>query len=106
MEEGDSGAYVLSLSTPPTDNVTLHVQANDTVTSVLTSSFVFTPANWNQSQVLQLQGVDDNIILASPYAGRVAVQGSSQDPRYTFNPILLVILLADTDKGRLGKERK
>ena len=59
-ELGKAAQYSVSLSSAPAKNVTVHFTSRDkTEGEVKRPDLVFTPANWNTPQTLEITGVDD-----------------------------------------------
>ncbi|MFH1253067.1 MAG: Calx-beta domain-containing protein [Candidatus Uhrbacteria bacterium] len=60
-EDGLADSYTLSLDSQPLSDVTVSwsFAGNDIV--LIESTFVFTPANWNQTQAVFVEAVDDQI---------------------------------------------
>lgn len=60
-ESGGTATFSVHLESQPTDVVTIGLTSSDTSEGILsTSQLVFTPANWNQAQVVTVIGVDDS----------------------------------------------
>ncbi len=60
ITEGAQGTIGVRLGLPPAANVTVAVASSDAgAASVTPTSLVFTTANWNQEQLVTVQGVDD-----------------------------------------------
>jgi hypothetical protein len=100
LAEGSSGVYSVQLTAEPVDNVTLYAYGVDGLVSVRNGPFVFTPHDWAMLRQLELEAVDDHVLLPSPYEGRVALEGTSSDARFSFASILFSVVLSDTDIGK------
>ncbi len=59
-EGGTSNTYTAVLNSQPTVNVIVNV-AGDSQVSLVTSTLVFTPGNWNVAQTIRVQAVDDTL---------------------------------------------
>ena len=64
----------------------------------MTDKLTFDDTNWNVSKEIYIVGVDDNMILESPYGGVLQVSSDSTIPAYR-NSANLTLLVADTDEG-------
>ena len=60
----------------------------------------FNPLNWNSSYNFYLLGVEDDVILPSPYGGRFRVSSLSSNKSLNANGTLTV-LIADDDRGNM-----
>jgi hypothetical protein len=82
-ENGDSATFKVELDAPPIAPVTIPLESSmPTEGTVSPTSLTFTPANWNQPQVVTVTGVDDNVRDGNrPY--QILVKPAvSTDPRY------------------------
>ena len=59
IAEDGARSFAFSLSTQPTDDVTVSFEASPAVATVSPSSRTFTPSNWNSAQGFVLSGVQD-----------------------------------------------
>ncbi|BAO43766.1 hypothetical protein [Thiolapillus brandeum] len=97
-EDGSSAQYALALTAQPQNDITVSVQSMDSGEGVPQSaSFTFTPSDWNQSQTLTVQGVDDVLVDGvQNYQVQVAAAG---DPGYdAFTPLQLRLSNNDNDQ--------
>ena len=63
----------------------------------------FYPSDWNSSHDFYLLGVEDDVILPSPYGGRFRV--SSLSPNRTLNANgTLTVLIMDDDRGKFWRK--
>lgn len=85
-EAGGQASFNIALKSQPSDSVTLNlVSSNPNEGKVSASSLTFTPANWNQAQVLTVTGVDD-LAVDGPVAYSILTRFSgSTDPLYSVN---------------------
>ena len=60
-EDGSSDSFTVQLNTQPTSNVVIEITGLDDSEGTLSiSELTFTPDNWNQTQLVNITGVDDN----------------------------------------------
>ncbi len=92
-EVGGTASFSVVLNTAPTANVTIAVSSSDTTEgTVVPSSLVFTPANWNTAQTVTVTGVPDTIV-----DGNIGYQitlgfATSTDPNYNgVDPVDVVL---------------
>lgn len=82
-ENGGSDAFRVTLSTQPTANVTVALSSSDTTEgTVSSSSLTFTPANWNITQTVTVNGVNDTAIDGDLAYTIVLAAAVSSDPDY------------------------
>jgi len=59
-EQGDAINLDISLTSEPSDDVTIQIISSDTGEGTVdTAQMIFTPSDWDQVQVLQVTGQDD-----------------------------------------------
>lgn len=82
-ESGDIATFQVGLTTPPKSDVTIPVSSSDPLEGeVITSSIVFTPANWSVPQTITVTGVDDSVVEGNTPYTVVLGPASSTDPDY------------------------
>ena len=60
-EDGTADSFTVQLNTQPTSNVVIEITGLDDSEGTLSiSELTFTPDNWNQTQLVNITGVDDN----------------------------------------------
>ncbi|CAN0362232.1 unnamed protein product, partial [Ectocarpus sp. 4 AP-2014] len=95
LEGGESDTYEISLTTAPTENVTVTVNTGTEVSADLTT-LTFTPADFDQPQTVTLTAVDD---AAEDGTQTILVTHdiASLDPAYDniATPSLIVVVLDD-----------
>jgi len=78
----------IKLSSAPTAPVTIPVTSSNTAEGTIvapaTGSLTFTPANWNTTQPVTVQGTDDFVVDTNTYAPYTVILGimTSTDPNY------------------------
>lgn len=99
-EDGATAQYEISLRTQPTENVTVQIQPDEeTTTSV--SGVTFTPANWDQPQMIQVTAVDDNI-SEDAHQGFIQHSANSDDSLYEEVAVSdVVVNIEDNDGARI-----
>ena len=65
----------------------------------LTRQLQFNASNWNISREIFIMGVDDNLILESPYGGTLDIASVSNDTSLNANASL-TLLVSDTDERK------
>ena len=63
--------YSVVLASQPDADVTVTLTVSDGQTAVTTSSLVFTSTNWDQSQVVSVNAIDDEVDETDPHAGTI-----------------------------------
>ena len=62
INEGDTAAYAVSLSSPPDSNVEVTVASGDTaIATVAPATLAFTTENWHEPQEVTVTGVSDGV---------------------------------------------
>ncbi len=84
-------SYCMVLESPPCDIVTINI-VPDAQTMVFSSPLVFTPANWNVVQCLNVQAVDDAIVEGL-HTSAISHSAVSSDPGY--NGLSIPDIIAD-----------
>ncbi|MCH8473874.1 MAG: S8 family serine peptidase [Opitutales bacterium] len=79
-EDGGSLSYSVVLTTAPSQNVTVTIDAGDRV-AALPAQLTFTPANWDQSQSVQLSAVDNEVVDGDEFV-TIGATATSDDPAY------------------------
>ncbi len=88
----------ISLSTQPTDDVTITFTSSDTnEVTVSTSSITFTPANWNVKQRVIIAAVDDNYVRDDSAMVTIAVGLDSAEEYLTASNIEIDVSIIDDD---------
>ncbi|MCB1232284.1 MAG: hypothetical protein KDN19_18695, partial [Verrucomicrobiae bacterium] len=105
-EAGGSADISLSLETEPTRAVTVNVSGwNAAEGRVSASRFVFTPANWDQPQVLTITGVDD-WIDDGDITYTISLKTTSRDVGYSRLSEEIEVVNDDDDDPSAGSEIK
>jgi uncharacterized Zn-binding protein involved in type VI secretion len=82
LQEGGTDTYSIQLSTEPLDDVTITITSGDSdQLTVQPQTLVFTPADWNQSQTVTVQGVVDTDVENDEVI-TVTHTATSLDPDY------------------------
>lgn len=103
-EAGGSTDIALSLQTEPTRVVTVKVSGwNEAEGRVSATRFVFTPANWDQPQVLRITGVDDWVDDGDHTHG-LQLKTVSRDPDYSNLSEQIEVVNQDDDDPATGSE--
>lgn len=89
-EGGAAGTYTAVLTQVPSADVTVTVKP-DKQLSVARTQLTFTPENWNVSQVISVQALQDNIVEGL-HSGTVTHTVTSSDVNYTVIPTSSVTL--------------
>jgi hypothetical protein len=76
-ESGTTDSYAVTLTRPPSANVTIHI-ATDSQVSVSPSSLTFTTSNWNTAQTVTVTAVND-VLVESTHSGSINHSLSSSD---------------------------
>ncbi|MBF0286917.1 MAG: S8 family serine peptidase, partial [SAR324 cluster bacterium] len=99
-EEGGTATITIRLTKQPSSDVTIETSIADTTeASIDSSSFIFTTANWNTSQILTLTGLDDSITDGNQLFV-LALSASSVDTNYnTFTHDVDIINIDDETAG-------
>jgi hypothetical protein len=99
-EGGTNDAYFVALSTQPTSNVTININAGTQLTTVPTQ-LIFTPTNWFTPQAVTVTAVDD-LLVEGVHNGTIQHTGVSNDTR--FNGVLISnvnVTINDNDTARV-----
>lgn len=95
-EGGVTAVYAVSLSSQPTDTVTILGTANEQVMLSSVSS-TFTPLTWNIPQLITVTAVDD-IFIEEVMTTTITLNSSSSDPTYqNLPPIGITVTITDND---------
>jgi hypothetical protein len=98
-ETGTTATFQIVLKSQPTANVTIPISSSDTTEgTVLPSSVVFTPQNWNVARTVTVTGIDDPVADGDiNYTIRIGAATSS-DPKYNgLDPADLAAVNRDPD---------
>ncbi len=103
-EAGDVAQFTLRLRSQPTSQVSITFSSSATAeAAVTTNTLVFSPSDWFLPQVVEIQGVDDDVAdgasLLSVAAATTAVV--SLDPVYG-NAFALTLLVTNQDDDAVG----
>ncbi len=86
-EAGGSAAFEMSLNSQPLNEVTLVLTSSNEAEGIAdTSSLVFTTENWNQVQVFNVIGQNDDV-ADGDVEYLISIQVSSDDPNYAATPV-------------------
>ena len=66
---------------------------------ILTSRLLFNSSNWYVAQDIYVMGVDDDVILESPYGSVVAMTTESSKEIHDGRNTTLTLIVSDTDEG-------
>jgi len=82
-EAGAPATFSIVLASEPTANVAIPISSSDaTEGTVSPASVTFTTANWNQSQMITVTGVNDDVDDGDVAYTTVLSPAVSQDPKY------------------------
>ncbi|WP_419211071.1 PKD domain-containing protein [Maribacter sp. X9] len=104
-EDGTSDEISIVLDGPPTSDVTLLLNGinNPDEFSLLDTEVVFTPANWNIPQSVEIKGVNDNDVDGVQYyTVEISVDVTRSDPLYTGFTTTIEGYNSDDDGGGVG----
>ncbi|NJK70588.1 MAG: DUF4347 domain-containing protein, partial [Microcoleus sp. SU_5_3] len=98
-ETGGKADFTVQLKSPPTADVTIGLSSdNPAEGTVSTNSLTFTPANWNQPQIVTVNGVDDLVADGNQNYSIVTAAASSTDPLYNnLNPDDVAVTNSDNE---------
>ncbi len=97
-EAGGTVDFSVVLNSRPTADVTINWTTSDeTEGTVATSSFTFTPENWNVPQVLTVQGVGDSVVDGDVQYAVVATASSSDSHYGSLEPVEAALTNEDDD---------
>ncbi len=83
METGEAAVVSIALASVPAAEVTLSLESSDTTEGTLTkTSLVFSPANWNAPQLVEVAGVDDDLLDGDQPYDLVVSNVASGDANY------------------------
>jgi len=104
VTEGGSGdSYTLALSTKPASDVRIDINSGSQVV-ITPASLTFTPANWDQTQSVNVSAVDDNQAEGS-HNVLISHAVNSSDPVYNvLAPVTLQVTIIDNDQSHSGNE--
>jgi large repetitive protein len=105
-EAGASAGFSVVLGSQPSANVTIAIASSDTTeATVSTTQLVFTPADWNQAQVVTVTGVDDTIDDGDqPFTITIGAAVSSDATYNGIDPADLSGINADDDTASIVVE--
>jgi hypothetical protein len=90
--EGRGTNYNVNLSTPPSQNVTVNIASSDTQGGTVSpSSLLFTPANWNVPQTVNVNATDD-LAIDGTTAWFITNSVSTSDPTYSHVAAVPVVM--------------
>ena len=97
VNENESGTFTAVLTGQPTDNVTLTVSSSDpSEATVSPSSLIFTSANWNMTQTVNVMGVADRQVDNDQNYTIAVASTSSSDSFYRNVSAEISGVIADT----------
>jgi len=106
QEQGSTGGELfLSLEYAPDSWVTLTLEEQNARGQVglSASSLLFTTANWNVPQAVQVSAVDDDVLESAEHEAAILISVSSDDPDYDGLQVAPVIVkVADNECGAQG----
>jgi hypothetical protein len=83
-DRGGAAQFAVVLATQPAGEVVLNLSASDPNAGVLsTGQLVFTPANWNQPQVVSVTGIENHVAGSNRSYAIQFAPAVSTDPLYT-----------------------
>ena len=99
MEEGDSAAYTVMLTSEPAGDVTVAIEGiTDTDLSPDNASLIFTAQNWSIPQTVTLTAEHDNDAVDEPQVTITHSVSSTDDPTYGgLNVGSIVVTVTDDD---------
>ena len=103
-EGGDTATFTIRLLTQPSDNVVIPINSsNSSEGNPLANSVVFTSANWNVPQTIQVAGVDDFIDDGDINWTAILEAAVSSDPNYNaLNPPDVNLTNLDNDTAGIS----
>ena len=86
-EGGASDTYTVMLTSQPTADVTIQLDAGTQLYAEAdadpgTTTLTFTPDNWDVAQTVRVTAIDDHVAEEDPHSGSVAHQATSDDASY------------------------
>ena len=96
-ENGGSGSFTVVLGAPPTSSLTASVTSSSADLQVSPSALVFTPANWNEPQTLQLSAVDNANVTSNASATVTVARVSGGGAAFNAMPSAAVTVTLDSD---------
>ena len=102
-EDGGEATFTVVLTCPPSDDVVITFVSDNTAEGRINAANRFrvtrTPANWNRTFVLTVQGVDDNVDDGDQ-TYNIFTSVESNDPDYAnINPVDVAIVNQDDDSA-------
>ena len=95
-EGGATGTYTVTLTSEPTDTVTINFNTGSQLGVI--NPLTFTPATWNQPQAVTVSAVDDSLTETSPHTGTITHSANSSDPNYvSLNLNDVTVTITDND---------
>ncbi|MGH2829561.1 MAG: hypothetical protein ACRDJM_03665, partial [Actinomycetota bacterium] len=82
-EAGATDSYTVTLTSPPTANVTVTPSNGGGQLSVSPPTLTFTPGNWNVAQTVVVSAVNDSTPEPSPHIAVISHAVASADPAYS-----------------------
>jgi len=103
MENGSQADFSVALASKPKANVSIKLNSSNTAeVKVAQKSIVFTPANWDKAQTIQVNGVDDRKIDGDQKVTVVLGSANSKDRSYNkLKPKSVVVVNQDDDQSGL-----
>ena len=96
IEGGNTDSYTVVLDTQPTDTVTIFLSP-DAQTTLVPMTLTFTPADWNQAQMVTITAVNDDAVEGS-HTSTISHGAGSNDPVYDGLAIPdFVVAIVDND---------
>ena len=83
-EDGGYGVFGVYLNSQPTSNVTIAILSSDTSEGTVSPALlIFTPVNWQSSQVVTVTGVDDILVDPTEEFTVIIAGAVSEDSNYS-----------------------
>jgi len=100
-EDGVQATFTVVLTSEPTSNVTIAISSSDTGEgTVLPTSLVFTPSNWNTPRTVTVTGISDLLVDGNQTYSIVLAPATSLDPMYDgLNPADVTVINIDMDQA-------
>lgn len=95
----------MKLTAQPSTDVIVNLAPDDGLTTLSQDNFVFNASNWDIPQLVQVFGVDDFVILESPYLARLTLQATSSDGNFFIPATPFNVLVADSDVASVFIQR-
>lgn len=100
-EGGAGDSYTVALTSPPTANVTIAVNADAQVrvNTLASVNLTFTPANWSTAQTVNVTAFNDSVVEGS-HTGTITHSSTSTDSKYNAISVSSVtVSITDNDSA-------